>query len=58
MRTGLVLRPMLPCHRDAFRALVGFVKSGVKPPDSVYVPKPETGDVVIECSIKDTAPRP
>ena len=52
------LRPILPCHRDAFKALVGFVQRGVKPPDSGYVPKPETGDVVNECSIAATAPRP
>jgi hypothetical protein len=52
------LRPILPCHRDAFKALVAFVQRGVKPPDSGYVPKPETGDVVNECSIEATAPRP
>ncbi|HJQ29522.1 MAG TPA: tannase/feruloyl esterase family alpha/beta hydrolase [Rubrobacter sp.] len=52
------LRPMLPCHRDAFKALVGLVQRGEKPPDSGYVPKPESGDVVNECSIEATAPRP
>ena len=52
------LRPILPCHRDAFKALVSFVQRGVRPPESGYVPKPEAGDVVNECSIKATAPRP
>jgi hypothetical protein len=52
------LRPILPCHRDAFRALEDFVQRGVKPPDSGYVPKPESGDVVNNCSIENTAPRP
>ena len=52
------LRPILPCHRDAFRALVHFVQNGDKPPESGYVPKPETGDLVNNCSIENTAPRP
>ncbi|HEX6710924.1 MAG TPA: tannase/feruloyl esterase family alpha/beta hydrolase [Rubrobacter sp.] len=52
------LRPILPCHRDAFKALVGFVQRGVKPPESGYVPKSKSGDVVNECSIEATAPRP
>ena len=52
------LRPILPCHRDAFKALVGFVQRGIRPPESGYVPKPATGDVVNQCSIEATAPRP
>jgi pimeloyl-ACP methyl ester carboxylesterase len=52
------LRPILPCHRDAFKALEAFVQQGVKPPDSGFVPKPETGAVVNHCSIENTAPRP
>jgi hypothetical protein len=51
------LRPMLPCHRDAFKALVAFVQRGVEPPRSGFVPKPAGGDVVNECSIEATAPR-
>jgi hypothetical protein len=51
------LRPILPCHRDAFKALVAFVQRGVKPPRSGFVPKPRDGDVVNECSIEATAPR-
>jgi hypothetical protein len=52
------LRPILPCQRDAFKALEALVQRGVKPPDSGFVPKPETGDVVNHCSIENTAPRP
>ena len=52
------LRPILPCHRDAFRAMIDFVQNGVRLPESGYVPKPESGDVVNECSIEATAPRP
>jgi pimeloyl-ACP methyl ester carboxylesterase len=52
------LRPILPCHRDAFKALEAFVEQGVKPPDSGFVPKRETADVVNNCSIENTAPRP
>ncbi|HET7270399.1 MAG TPA: tannase/feruloyl esterase family alpha/beta hydrolase, partial [Rubrobacter sp.] len=52
------LRPILPCYRDAFKALVGFVQRGIKPPESGYVPKSKSGDVVNECSIEATAPRP
>jgi hypothetical protein len=52
------LRPILPCQRDAFKALEALVQQGVKPPDSGFVPKPERGDVVNHCSIENTAPRP
>jgi fermentation-respiration switch protein FrsA (DUF1100 family) len=52
------LRPILPCHRDAFKALEGFVQRRVAPPDSGFVPKPRNEDVVNHCSIEDTAPRP
>ena len=46
------LRPMLPCHRDAFEALEASVQRGVRPPDSGFVPKPKNGDVVNNCSIE------
>ncbi len=52
------LRPILPCQRDAFEALEGWVQSGEEPPASGYVPKPESGDVVNECDLTETAPRP
>ncbi len=44
------LRPILPCHRDAFSALEDFVERDV--------PKPKNGDVVNECSLEEKAPRP
>jgi hypothetical protein len=34
------LRPMLPCFRTAFDALVGWVESGQQPPASTTVPRP------------------
>ncbi len=45
------LRPILPCHRDAFEALEGWVEDGEKPPASGFVEKPESGDVVNNCSL-------
>lgn len=52
------LRPILPCQRDAFKALEAFVQKGVTPPKSGYVPKPASGDVVNSCSIENTTTRP
>ncbi len=46
------LRPILPCQRDAFKALEDFVQKGVKPPASGFVRKPKSGDVVNNCSIE------
>jgi hypothetical protein len=34
------LRPMLPCFRTAFDALVGWVETGQQPPASTTVPRP------------------
>jgi hypothetical protein len=34
------LRPMLPCFRTAFDALVGWVETGQQPPASATVPRP------------------
>jgi hypothetical protein len=34
------LRPMLPCFRTAFDALVGWVEAGQQPPASATVPRP------------------
>ena len=46
------LRPILPCHRDAFEALEGWIEEGDKPPRSGLVPKPQSGgDVVNECAL-------
>ena len=52
------LRPILPCQREAFEALEASVESGAKPPKSGFVPRPESGDMVNQCSLTDTAPRP
>ena len=43
------LRPILPCHRKAFRALVDWVENDREPPPSQFVPKPNSGDVVNSC---------
>lgn len=45
------LRPILPCHRDAFERLEGWVESGERPPKSGLVPRPRSGDVVNECAL-------
>ncbi len=42
------LRPILPCHRNAFEALVNWVEDGRKPPPSQFVKK-TSGDVVNRC---------
>ncbi|AHY45898.1 Tannase and feruloyl esterase [Rubrobacter radiotolerans] len=45
------VRPILPCHRAAFDALEGWVENGEKPPANGTVERPESGDVVNECSL-------
>jgi Tannase and feruloyl esterase/3HB-oligomer hydrolase (3HBOH) len=45
------LRPILPCYRAAFDAMVGWVEQGMPPPRSHLVPNPESGDVVNTCSL-------
>jgi fermentation-respiration switch protein FrsA (DUF1100 family) len=52
------LRPILPCHRDAFRELEAWIQEGNKPPSSGFVPKPRRGDVVNDCDLERQAPRP
>jgi hypothetical protein len=44
------LRPILPCYRSAFLALVTWVEHGRKPPPSQLVPKPVEADIVNRCS--------
>lgn len=51
------LRPMLPCVRAAFKALVRWVESGTRPPRSAFVPKLEKGDVN-RCTIGNVRYRP
>jgi hypothetical protein len=45
------LRPILPCHRTAFRILEAWIENGRQPPPSTFVPKPASGDVVNTCRI-------
>lgn len=52
------LRPILPCHRDAFDALEGWVEDGERPPGSGIVPRPNSGDVVNQCSLTNAVPLP
>jgi len=43
-----VVRPILPCYRDAFEALEAWVDRGTAPPPSGTIPRP-AGDVVNTC---------
>lgn len=43
-----VVRPILPCYRDAFAALEAWVDRGTAPPPSRTIPRP-AGDVVNTC---------
>jgi hypothetical protein len=45
------LRPLLPCARDAFDLLVGWVESGQAPPPDHYYPRPTSGDLVNSCTL-------
>ena len=48
------LRPILPCYRAAFVALESWVESkgARKPPESGFVPRPTSGDIVNSCSLQ------
>ncbi len=46
------LRPILPCYRAAFEALEDSVESGRPLPPGGFVPRPEGGDLVNECSLE------
>jgi hypothetical protein len=45
------LRPVLPCCRSAFDALVAWVERGVRPPADRTVGRPASGDVVGSCAL-------
>ncbi|MER7489588.1 tannase/feruloyl esterase family alpha/beta hydrolase [Streptomyces sp. NPDC126497] len=45
------LRPILPCYRSAFDALVAWVERGVAPPADRTVTRPAAGDVVDSCAL-------
>lgn len=45
------LRPILPCYRSAFDALVAWVERGVAPPADRTIDRPADGDVVNSCAL-------
>ncbi len=45
------LRPLLPCAREAFDALTGWVQRGARPPADGFYPRPESGDLVNTCTL-------
>ncbi len=45
------LRPLLPCQRSAFDALVAWVEKGVAPPPDATLPRPTSGDIVNTCAL-------
>lgn len=49
------LRPILPCYRSAFDALVSWVERGAQPPADHTVARPADGDVVDSCALADRA---
>ena len=49
------LRPILPCHRAAFKELEEWVEKGDKPPQSKLVQRPEKRGVVNRCSLGEEA---
>jgi hypothetical protein len=44
-----VVRPILPCAKDAFTQLEAWVDRGVAPPPSGTLPRPGTGDLANSC---------
>ncbi|MBZ9641149.1 tannase/feruloyl esterase family alpha/beta hydrolase [Streptomyces sp. PSKA30] len=50
------LRPILPCYRSAFDALVAWVEQGARPPADRTVARPTDGDVVDSCALDGTGP--
>ncbi|MFF5498560.1 tannase/feruloyl esterase family alpha/beta hydrolase [Streptomyces aquilus] len=49
------LRPILPCYRTAFDALVAWVERGTPPPADQVVDRPASGDVVDTCALDHRA---
>ncbi|GHH11455.1 tannase/feruloyl esterase family alpha/beta hydrolase [Streptomyces lanatus] len=45
------LRPILPCYRSAFDALVSWVERGTPPPADRTVGQPASGDVLNSCAM-------
>ncbi|MER7622103.1 tannase/feruloyl esterase family alpha/beta hydrolase [Streptomyces sp. NPDC126503] len=47
------LRPILPCYRSAFDALLGWVERGEAPPRDRTIARPAHGDVVNSCALEE-----
>ncbi|HEY6752246.1 MAG TPA: tannase/feruloyl esterase family alpha/beta hydrolase [Rubrobacteraceae bacterium] len=47
------LRPILPCYRAAFEALEKAVEGDKPLPPGGFLPEPEEGDVVNQCSLEE-----
>ncbi|HEV2742350.1 MAG TPA: tannase/feruloyl esterase family alpha/beta hydrolase, partial [Rubrobacter sp.] len=45
------LRPILPCHRAAFKELEEWVERRDAPPRSKFVERPDQGGVVNRCTL-------
>jgi hypothetical protein len=45
------LRPILPCYRTAFTALVAWVEGDAPPPPSRTIPRPASGDLLNTCPL-------
>ena len=45
------LRPLLPCARAGFTAMVRWVERGAKPPRDGLTPRPDDGDLVNTCRL-------
>lgn len=50
------LRPILPCYRAAFECLEESVEEGRPLPPGGFLPRPESGDIVNECSLEGARP--
>ncbi len=46
-----LLRPMLPCFREAFAALEQWTQDGTKPPPSHVVTRDASTDLVNTCAL-------
>lgn len=45
------LRPILPCYRSAFDALVSWVERGTRPPADHTIGRPANGEVLNSCAL-------
>lgn len=45
------LRPLLPCARDAFDLLTGWVEDRQAPPADATYPRPTSGDLINSCTL-------